>query len=70
MASTLAFWPAPPLLAPGAEPFASPILLGSIDNGALVVALPDGSTSISWGGARDDRPPDGSGLVIVEGVVR
>ena len=70
MASVLALWPSTPTLAPEPEPSASPFLSGSVTDGVLVVALPDGSTSISWGGARDDRPPDGSGIVLVEGELR
>jgi len=70
IASALAFWPARPLPDPHAEPPAPPMLSGSIIDGALIIALPDGSTSISWGAARDDRPPDGSGIVFVEGAIR
>jgi hypothetical protein len=74
VASALVWWPAPPLTAPGVEPPTQPdaalVLSGSILDGALIVSLPDGSTSIYWGAARNDRPPDGSGIVIVEGVVR
>ena len=46
------------------------VLSGSVADGALVIWLPDGSTSIAWGGSRNDRPPDGSGIVFVEGVIR
>jgi hypothetical protein len=70
VASAFAFWPARRLAGPFLEPPSPPSLSGSITDGALVVLWPDGSTSISWGGARDDRPPDGSGIVIVEGVVK
>jgi hypothetical protein len=70
VASALAFWPARPLPDPAAEPSEPAVLSGVITDGALVVVLPDGSTSISWGAARDDRPPDGSGIVIVEGAAK
>jgi len=70
VASALVFWPARPLPDPAAEPSEPPMLSGVITDGALVVSMPDGSTSISWGDARDDRPPDGSGIVFVEGAIR
>ena len=70
VASALAFWPARPLPTPESDPLASPMLSGLLTDGALVVSLSDGSTFISWGGARDDRPPDGSGIVLVEGAIR
>ena len=70
VASALAFWPARPLPEPAAEPLEPPMLSGFITDGALVVSMPDGSTSISWGAARDDRPPDGSGIVIAEGEAK
>jgi hypothetical protein len=34
------------------------------------VSAPDGSVSVSGPGARDDRPQDGSGIVLVEGEPR
>lgn len=70
VASALVFWPARPLPDPAAELSEPPMLSGFITDGALIVGLPDGSTSISWGAARNDRPPDGSGIVIVEGAVK
>jgi hypothetical protein len=70
IASALVFWPDRRLPEPAAEPSEPLVLSGVITDGALIVQLPDGSTSISWGGARDDRPPDGSGIVIVEGVAK
>jgi hypothetical protein len=50
-----------------AEP---PVLSGTLDDGVLVVALPDGSVSITGPGPRTDRPPDGYGIVFVEGASR
>jgi len=70
VASALAFWPSRPLPEPAAEPSEPLMLSGVLTDGALIVSLPDGSTSISWGDARDDRPPDGSGIVFVEGAIR
>ena len=70
IASALAFWPARPLPDAATEPSESQMFSGVITDGALIIALPDGSTSISWGAARDDRPPDGSGIVLVEGAIR
>ena len=45
-------------------------LTGSFTDGVLVVPLPDGSVSIVGGEAREDRPPDGYGIVLVEGELR
>jgi hypothetical protein len=45
-------------------------LSGSLTDGLLVVALPDGSTSITGGESREDRPLDGYGIVLVEGELR
>jgi hypothetical protein len=45
-------------------------LSGSFTDGLLAVSLPDGSTSITSAGARDDRPPDGYGIVLVEGEIK
>jgi hypothetical protein len=45
-------------------------LSGSLTDGLLVISLPDGSVSISDGGTRDSRPPDGYGIVLVEGDPR
>jgi hypothetical protein len=70
VASALVLWPARPLPEPAAEPSAPPMLSGVITDGALVVSMPDGSTSIAWGGARSDRLPDGYGMVLVEGDSR
>ena len=59
-------WPAQP--APGSLEVMS--LSGSLTDGLLVLSLPDGSVSISDEGAREDRPPDGYGIVLVEGESR
>ena len=46
------------------------VLSGSFNDDVLVLSAPDGSVSLSGPGARDDRPADGSGIVLVEGDVR
>jgi hypothetical protein len=50
-----------------AEP---PALSGTLADGMLVVSMPDGSVSITDASMRDDRPPDGVGIVFVEGGSR
>lgn len=64
---TAAFWhsrsvrrPEPPEL----------VLSGSFTDDVLVLSAPDGSLSLSGPGARDDRPPDGYGIVLVEGDLK
>ena len=64
LAAAVAFWPprpSPGIEAPGA------FLSGSFTEGLLVVSLPDGSTAITGGEARKDRPDPGYGIVLVEG---
>jgi hypothetical protein len=51
-------------------PFEVMSLSGSLTDGLLVISLPDGSVSISDEGTRDSRPPDGYGIVLVEGDPR
>ena len=65
--SALALWPSRPL--PHVEPAAAD-LVGSVTDGLLVVPLPDGSVAITGGGARQDRPDDGYGIVLAEGDLR
>lgn len=67
LAAALAYWPSRP--APQVEPEAA-VLSGSLTDGLLVVPLPDGSTSILGGEARQDRPDEGYGIVLVEGELR
>jgi hypothetical protein len=43
------------------------LLSGSFAGDILVLSEPDGSVSVSGPGAREDRPPDGFGIVFVEG---
>ena len=67
IASALVFWPSRP--ARQLEPTAVS-LSGSLTDGLLVVPLQDGSVAITGGEARQDRPQDGCGLVLVEGELR
>lgn len=45
-------------------------LSGSFTDGLLVVPLPDGSTAITGGEARQGRPDEGYGIVLLEGELR
>lgn len=67
LAAVLVFWPSLPV--PHVEPPAA-VLVGSVTDGLLVVPLPDGSVAITGGEARQNRPEDGYGLVLVEGDLR
>jgi hypothetical protein len=53
----------------GPEP-ARAALSGTVTDGLLVVPLPDGSVAITGGEARQDRPDEGYGFVLVEGERR
>ena len=67
LAAAVAFWPprpSPGVEAPGA------FLSGSFTEGLLVVSMPDGSVAITGGGARENRPEPGFGIVLVEGEPR
>lgn len=66
VAAISAVWPARP--APGSLDVIP--LSGFLTDGVLVISLPDGSVSISDEGTRDSRPPDGYGIVLVEGDSR
>ena len=68
IAAALALWPSPPATEPKPPPELS--LSGSFTDGLLAVSLPDGSMSITSSGAREDRPPDGYGIVLVEGEIK
>jgi len=63
IATAITYWPSQREPAP----LDSLSLSGSFTDGVLVVPLPDGSVSIAGDGSRDDRPPDGCGIVLVEG---
>ena len=64
LATAIGLWPSGPV--PPAEP-AGAVLVGSVTDGLLVIPLPDGSTAITGGVARQERPKLGYGLVLVEG---
>jgi hypothetical protein len=66
IAAVSAVWlPGPFRPVPGTPEVVS--LSGSFTDGLLVLSLPDGSVSISGEGTRESRPPDGCGIVLVEG---
>ena len=67
LAAVLVCWPSRPV--PPAEP-AVAVLVGAVTDGRPVVPLPDGSVAISGGEARQGRPDDGYGIVLVEGELR
>jgi len=62
--------PRAPAMTPPLAEADTAVIRGSIDEGALVVSLPDGSVLISAGEPRTDRMPDGFALVMVEGEAR
>jgi hypothetical protein len=45
-------------------------LTGSFVDGVLIVPIPGDVIVIAGPGPRDDRPPEGSGVVLLEGDVR
>jgi peptidoglycan/LPS O-acetylase OafA/YrhL len=67
LAAVLLLWPPRPV--PHVEP-AGAVLVGSVTDGLLVIALPDGSVAITGGEARQARPEYGYGIVLVEGELR
>jgi hypothetical protein len=63
LAAAVAWWPRPPVVpAPSDAP-----LSWSLAGDVLVVAWPDGSASILGPDRDAERPPDGFGIVLVEG---
>ena len=66
LAVAMAWWPRAPAVQAPAEAMVS----GSLADGVLVLTWPDGSTSILGGDRGDERPPDGVGIVLVEGGSR
>ena len=67
LAAVVALWMSP---LPAERAPAIDALHASFVDGVFVVPLPDGSASITSSEARDDRPPDGYGIVLVEGELR
>jgi hypothetical protein len=59
------YWRAASSPAAGQAP--ADLLSGSFTGDVLVLSEPDGSVSVSGPGTRDDRPPEGFGIVLVEG---
>jgi hypothetical protein len=67
VAAVLALWMSPNPVEPES---AVPILTAACIDGVVVLPMPDGSVSASSGEARDDRPPKGRGIILVEGASR
>lgn len=67
LAAALLFWRGPGAPAPSAGTEA---LDATLSEGLVIVQLPDGSTSITGGPAREGRTPEGYGFVLVEGELR
>jgi hypothetical protein len=65
--ATTAYWRAGIVAQP--EP-RGVVLSGSFTNDVLILSAPDGSVSLTGPGFRDDRPQDGSGIVLVEGDLK
>jgi hypothetical protein len=56
---------------PGTGPEPARVALpGTVTEGLRVVPLPDGSIAVTGGEARQGRPDDGYGIVLVEGELR
>jgi hypothetical protein len=55
---------------PRAEPVPADLITGSFAGDVLVLSEPDGSVSLSGPGTREDRPPEGFGIVLVEGDLK
>lgn len=66
LAAAVAWWPRPPVPAETTEQ----VVTASFVDGVLVLSFPDGSASISGADRRDERPPDGFGIVLVNGDTR
>jgi hypothetical protein len=56
--------------APVIEQAPTDLLSGSFTGDVLVLSESDGSVSVSGPGSREDRPPDGFGIVLVEGDLK
>lgn len=66
LAAAVAWWTRPPAPAETTEQ----VVTASFIDGVLVLTFPDGSASISGADRRDERPPDGFGIVLVNGEIR
>lgn len=71
LVAAVAFWarqtPSEPVTAGGPFP---PAVTASFQDGVMVMPFPDSSIAILGPGVRDDRPPDGFGIVLVSGEDR
>ncbi len=63
LAVAVAWWPR----APAVQAPPEAIVSGALNDGVLVLTWPDGSTSILGADRSGERPPDGIGIVLVEG---
>jgi len=63
LAAAVAWWPRPQLVPAPADLVVS----GSLTDGVLVLSWPDGSMSILGPDRGAERPPDGFGIVLIEG---
>jgi hypothetical protein len=66
LAVAVAWWPRQPAVPAPVDSVVS----GSLTDGVLVLTWLDGSTSILGADRSDERPPDGIGIVLVEGGSR
>ena len=66
LAAAVAWWPRPPVVPAPVDSVVS----GSLADGVLVLTWPDGSASILGADRSGERPPDGFGIVLVEGGSR
>jgi hypothetical protein len=67
LAAALVFWRGQGAPTPSAGTEA---LAATLSEGLVILQLPDGSTSITGGPAREGRTPEGYGFVLVEGELR
>jgi hypothetical protein len=63
LAVAVAWWPRAKVVPPPADLVVS----GSLTDGVLVLTWPDGSTSILGADRSGERPPDGVGIVLIDG---
>jgi hypothetical protein len=63
LTAVVVWWPRPAVVSVPAESVVS----GSLTDGVLVLTWPDGSASILGADRSGERPPDGVGIVLVEG---